>query len=70
MLKAFILVSLLLATMGASASQADDVQFKGPYDEETLQQRDSRMAWWREARFGLFIHWGLFGTAGTHQGKK
>lgn len=21
---------------------------------------DTRMAWWREARFGMFIHWGLY----------
>ena len=21
---------------------------------------DERMAWWREARFGMFIHWGLY----------
>jgi len=21
---------------------------------------DARMAWWREARFGMFIHWGLY----------
>ena len=21
---------------------------------------DSRMAWWRDARFGMFIHWGLY----------
>ena len=27
---------------------------------ETLEQRDARMSWWREARFGLFIHWGLY----------
>lgn len=27
---------------------------------ETLEQRDSRMAWWREAKFGMFIHWGLY----------
>ena len=26
------------------------------YDPE----HESRMSWWREARFGLFIHWGLF----------
>jgi alpha-L-fucosidase len=32
------------------------VTFKGPYDDETVQQRDARMAWWREARFGLFVH--------------
>ncbi len=27
---------------------------------ETAARRDARMAWWREARFGLFIHWGLY----------
>jgi len=26
----------------------------------TAEQHDERMAWWREARFGLFIHWGLY----------
>jgi alpha-L-fucosidase len=24
---------------------------------ETAQQREARMKWWREARFGMFIHW-------------
>ena len=27
---------------------------------ETREQRDTRMAWWREAKFGLFIHWGVY----------
>src|SRR5215471_14301020 len=27
---------------------------------ETPKQHDVRMAWWREARFGMFIHWGLY----------
>ena len=28
-----------------------------------------RMDWWREARFGLFIHWGLYAVpAGEWQG--
>jgi alpha-L-fucosidase len=27
---------------------------------ESPEQREARMAWWREARFGLFIHWGLY----------
>ena len=26
--------------------------------------RDERMAWWREARLGMFIHWGLYSPAG------
>lgn len=29
-------------------------------DTMTQAQRDARMAWWRAARFGLFIHWGLY----------
>jgi alpha-L-fucosidase len=33
---------------------------------ETKAQHDARMQWWREARFGLFIHWGLYAIpAGT-----
>ena len=26
--------------------------------------KDERMQWWREARFGLFIHWGLYSLLG------
>jgi len=38
---------------------------------ETKQQHDARMAWWREARFGMFIHWGLYAIpAGEWKGKK
>src|SRR5579871_717093 len=37
---------------------------------ETKEQRDARMAWFREARFGMFIHWGLYSVpAGQWQGK-
>ena len=37
---------------------------------ESSQQRDSRMQWWRDARFGMFVHWGLYsGLAGTWEGK-
>ncbi len=32
--------------------------------------RDARMAWWRDARFGMFIHWGLYsGAGGVWDGK-
>jgi alpha-L-fucosidase len=29
--------------------------------------RDQRMSWWREARFGMFIHWGLYSQLGRHE---
>ncbi len=39
-------------------------------DSETVAQRDARMRWWRDARFGMFIHWGLYAVpAGTWHGK-
>jgi len=38
---------------------------------ETPAQRDQRMRWWREARFGMFIHWGLYAVpAGEYNGKR
>src|SRR3954467_1355222 len=40
-------------------------------EPETKEQRDSRMKWWREARFGMFIHWGIYSVpAGTYHGKQ
>jgi hypothetical protein len=29
-----------------------------------LKTRDQRLAWWREARFGCFIHWGPYSVLG------
>jgi len=37
---------------------------------ESKEQRDQRMQWWREARFGMFIHWGLYALpAGQWKGR-
>jgi alpha-L-fucosidase len=37
---------------------------------ETAEQRDARLQWFREARFGLFIHWGVYSVpAGFWHGK-
>jgi alpha-L-fucosidase len=37
---------------------------------ETPEQHDARMKWFREARFGMFIHWGVYSVpAGEWQGK-
>ncbi len=29
--------------------------------------RERRMKWWHEARFGMFIHWGLYSVLGRHE---
>jgi len=42
-----------------------------PYANETPAERDARMKWWREAKFGMFIHWGVYAVpAGTWNGKQ
>jgi alpha-L-fucosidase len=40
---------------------------KADYEAETAKTRDRRMAWWREARFGMFIHFGLYSVLGRHE---
>ncbi|NEN82884.1 alpha-L-fucosidase [Paenibacillus elgii] len=44
----------------ADAEAAEQANTPLPNDE--LQDR--RLAWWREARFGMFIHWGLYSLLG------
>lgn len=38
------------------------------YSQQTLT-KDQRMAWWRDAKFGMFIHWGIYAQfAGVYKG--
>lgn len=56
-------VVLGLAVVGSPA-KAEDLW------KETAAERDARMEWWRDARFGMFIHWGLYAIpAGEWEGK-
>src|SRR5512143_1810426 len=56
------------ALMALIGSTAAGIQDQPP--AETRAHRDARMQWWREARFGMFVHWGLYsGLAGTWDGK-
>ena len=36
--------------------------------KESQQEIDARMKWWRDARFGMFIHWGPVSLKGTEIG--
>jgi len=35
--------------------------------DETEQEKTERLQWWTEARFGMFIHWGLYAQAARHE---
>jgi alpha-L-fucosidase len=40
------------------------------FAQKSISQ-DERMQWWRDARFGMFIHWGLYCIpAGEWKGKE
>jgi alpha-L-fucosidase len=71
MTRAFIAVLIALSTvLGVAPVGTPQVQTVQTDKVETKEQRDARMAWWREARFGLFIHWGVYSVpAGFYHGK-
>lgn len=49
---------------------AANVQIFSQEQSETPEQKEKRLEWWKDARFGLFIHWGLYSIpAGEWKGK-
>ncbi|QDT00894.1 Carboxylesterase NlhH [Adhaeretor mobilis] len=39
--------------------------------KDLSDDRDARMAWWREAKFGMFVHWGVYSVVGgEYKGQK
>jgi alpha-L-fucosidase len=54
-----------LAMLGAGASLASSPSsvLALPGDAD----RERRMKWWHQAKFGMFIHWGLYSTLGRHE---
>lgn len=62
-----VFATLLGLTLTVSSARA---QCSGCSGGQCPLDRDARMQWWREARFGMFIHWGLYAIpAGRWQGK-
>ncbi len=60
-MKALFALAALLPSLTAFAA--------GPTTNETPEHA-ARIAWWREAKFGMFIHWGLYAVpAGEWKGK-
>ena len=63
MKKALVLLTLIcVAVLRLSSQAAEPIESK--------EQHDARMAWWREAKFGMFIHWGVYSVpAGFYKDK-
>jgi alpha-L-fucosidase len=63
---------LLLGTAArAGAQAAPDPEAGADAKAKSDPERDRKMKWFREARFGMFIHWGLYAVpAGEWKGKE
>ncbi len=56
-----MILVLLLATLAMQNTAT--AQLKA----ETAEQKSQRMQWWTDARFGMFIHWGLYALPARHE---
>jgi alpha-L-fucosidase len=56
----FLTVALALALAGCASNSSSNSSPKPQPSQATTAADDSRMEWWRDARFGMFIHWGLY----------
>ncbi|HMB89509.1 MAG TPA: alpha-L-fucosidase [Rhodothermales bacterium] len=62
-----LLVGIALCGSGCTSENATSRN----YLNESTAEIDERMAWWRDARFGMFIHWGPYAVpAGIYQGER
>ena len=59
------ILSAFLVAVFAALAQAQSPPAKDGDAAEVKQAREARLAWWRDARFGMFIHWGPVSLKGT-----
>ena len=58
------------ALVNLAASGSDQSTVAATQLKETPAERDARMKWFRDSRFGMFIHWGVYSVpAGEWNGK-
>ncbi len=57
-----ITILLLLTAMAIGGLHAQPLKWK-----ESPADKSSRMQWWTEARFGMFIHWGIYSMPARHE---
>jgi len=60
--KTMLAIALLIAGINPVFSQHLPSIFNEP-----SSQKLSRMKWWADARFGMFIHWGLYSLGARHE---
>jgi len=77
-LYSIVILGLLFGGCAGSGGQQEEAQEEGTtteepknYLNESEAEKEARMKWWEDARFGLFIHWGLYAVpAGEYNGER
>ena len=68
---AIIVVALCFLSMAGCRQEGDNGSVLGAPRGKKVLSKEKRMEWWNEARFGMFIHWGLYAVpAGEWKGEK
>lgn len=57
----------MLLILVSSFTNEASAQTKPSLSIETPAQKVKRMQWWTDARFGMFIHWGLYALPARHE---
>lgn len=73
LLVSFFLITIIFACQSSDTSEstAENTLTKEEILNESEEVFDERMEWWRDAKFGLFIHWGPYAVpAGVHNGEQ
>lgn len=72
-LSLIVMSVLIFAACQQKKQQDTTAEIEDPknYLDETEAEREARMEWWKDARFGMFIHWGLYAVpAGEYKGEQ
>ena len=63
-MKKILILAGMLFTLGMNWTIAQDTP---AWAKETKEQKEKRMAWWTNDRFGMFIHWGIYAVPARHE---
>jgi alpha-L-fucosidase len=70
LLAGLALTGILFAGFKINAADTNDPALLA-WQAQCGPTHDERMQWWREAKFGMFIHWGVYSVpAGTYKGEQ
>lgn len=61
------LVTLAASTKAGATLGTAEIPSSSAVSDAEDADRARRMKWWHEARFGMFIHWGLYSVLGRHE---